>query len=238
LTLSARVAERTRIARDLHDTLLQDFQAVLLMFQSGLNLLPDRPVEARRKLQQALSDAIAATTTARNAVQGLRSPDEESDDLVGSLTKIADEVIGEDRPAVQVSASGTPLPLKPTVRGEVYRIAAEALRNALRHAEAHHILVEIRYDQRELRVRVRDDGVGVDNEELRNKPPARHFGLHGMHERAEALGGRLEVLSKVGEGTVVDLSIPAAAAYDAATRRSALFNLLAWPRTPGDGLEP
>jgi nitrate/nitrite-specific signal transduction histidine kinase len=89
-----------------------------------------------------------------------------------------------------------------------------------------------------LRVRVRDDGVGVDNEELRNKPPARHFGLHGMHERAEAVGGRLDVLSKVGEGTVVDLSIPAAAAYAAVTRRSALFNLLAWPRTPGDGLEP
>jgi signal transduction histidine kinase len=238
LTLRARVAERTRIARDLHDTLLQDFQAVLLMFQSGLKLLPDRPVEARRNLQQALTNAIVATTTARNAVQDLRSPDVESDDLVRSLTKIADEVTGEDRPAVQVSASETPRPLKPMVRGEVYRIAAEALRNALRHAEAYQVLVDIRYDRRALRVRVRDDGVGIDDEVLGNKPPARHFGLHGMRERAEAVGGRLEVLSKPGEGTLVELSIPAAAAYAAAARRAALFDLLAWPRAHDDSTEP
>jgi signal transduction histidine kinase len=237
-TMSARVAERTRIARDLHDTLLQDFQAVLLMFQSGLKLLPDRPVEAGRKLQQALTDAIVATTTARNAVQDLRSPDVESDDLVQSLTKIADEVTREDPPAVQVSSSETPLPLKPMVRGEVYRIAAEALRNALRHAEAHKVLVDIRYDRRALRVRVRDDGVGIDDEELGNKPPARHFGLHGMRERAEAVGGRLDVLSKPGEGTLVDLNIPAAAAYAAPARRSAISNLLAWLRSQDDSMEP
>ena len=238
LTLRARVAERTRIARDLHDTLLQDFQAVVLMFQSGLKLIPDRPVEASRKLQQALTNAIVATTTARNAVQDLRSPDVESDDLVRSLTKIADEVTSEDRPAVQVSASETPLPLQPMVRGEVYRIAAEALRNALQHAAAHQVLVDIRYDRRALRVRVRDDGIGIDDEVLGNKPPARHFGLHGMRERAEAVGGRLDVLSKSGEGTLVDLSIPADAAYAASRRRAGLFRLLAWPRARHDSVEP
>jgi signal transduction histidine kinase len=228
-TLGARVAERTRIARDLHDTLLQDFQAVLLMFESGLKLLPDRPVEARRKLQLALGDAIDATTTARNAVQGLRSPDVDSDDLVRALTRIAEEAGGPNRPAVRVWTSGTPLPLKPAVRGEIYRIGTEALRNALRHADASHVTIEIRYDRCEFGVRVCDDGAGIDDEAIRNQARSRHFGLQGMRERAEAVGGRLDLMSKAGEGTVVDFRIPADAAYAASPRRSTVLRLLAWP---------
>ena len=106
------------------------------------------------------------------------------------------------------------------VRDEAYRIAAEALRNAFRHAHARQITVEIRYDKRRFRLRVRDDGKGIDEEILRRQP-AGHFGLPGMRERAEIVGGRLDVWSKVDSGTQVELSIPGAIAYDVRTGKSA-----------------
>jgi signal transduction histidine kinase len=99
------------------------------------------------------------------------------------------------------------------VGDEVYRIAGEALRNALRHAAAQHIAVEIRYDDRRFRVRVRDDGRGFDQQAVRRDQPAGHFGLRGMHERAEKIGGGLDVWSKLGVGTEIVLTIPAAIAY-------------------------
>ena len=103
--------------------------------------------------------------------------------------------------------------LKPVVGDEVYRITGEALRNALQHAAAQHITAEIRYDARRFRVRVRDDGTGFDEHAVRRNPQAGHFGLNGMRERAEKIGGSLEVWSKPGVGTEIELSIPAAIAY-------------------------
>jgi signal transduction histidine kinase len=199
-----------------------------------LKLLPERPAEARGRLQRALDHAMNATSEARSAVQGLRSPDVDND-LVRSLTKIADEVTGADHPAVHVGTSGPALPLKPIVRGEVYRVIAEALRNALRHSEAREITVAIRYDPHEFRVQVRDDGKGIDGPVIPRKPRAGHFGLEGMRERAELVGGRLALWSKVGEGTRLELSIPAAAAYAAPPRRSPISRFLAWAHTPDDG---
>ena len=99
------------------------------------------------------------------------------------------------------------------VRDEAYRIAAEALRNAFRHAHAQRITVEIRYDKQQLCVRVRDDGKGIDEETIRRQP-AGHFGLRGMRERAELVSGRLDVCSKIDSGTQVELIVPSAAAYD------------------------
>ena len=229
LTVEARVDERTRIARELHDTLLQGFQGLLLMFQSALNLLPDRPVEARRRLERALEQASAATTEARHAVQGLRASSVETTDPAGSLWNIVAELTrehGDSAPAIRVAAQGTPRRLKPVVGDEVYRITGEALRNALRHAAAQHITAEIRYDERRFRVRVRDDGRGFDEQAVRRDPPAGHFGLNGMRERAEKIGGSLEVWSKPGVGTEIEVSIPAAIAYapSAGRRvRAALF---------------
>jgi signal transduction histidine kinase len=234
LTLDARVAERTRIARDLHDTLLQSSQGMLLIFESAVRLLPERPVEARERLESALDQAAEAMAEARDAVQGLRDSVTETSDLVPSLTSIAQELSAGGAggaPAIQVVFDGTPRPLKPLVRDEVYRIAAEALRNAARHAKARHISADIRYEERQFRLLVRDDGVGIDEQTLREAPTG-HFGLHGMRERAAIVGGRLEVLTRSGLGTVVELRIPAAIAY-APSRGRPVAGTSARPNPPG-----
>ena len=214
-TLDVRVSERTRIARDLHDTLLQSFQGLLLKFQSVLNVLPANPDEARQRLNLALDQAAEAITEGRNAVQGLRSSAFESNDLASGIIAIGQELTDDGptaAPTIDVEVEGAPRDLNPIVRDEAYRIAGEALRNAFRHAQALRITVEIRYDRRQFRLRVRDDGKGIDEATVR-RGHAGHFGLHGMRERAEIVGGRLEVWSKHDTGTQVELSIPGAVAY-------------------------
>jgi signal transduction histidine kinase len=132
------------------------------------------------------------------------------------------EQTGQNFPDLRVQVEGTPRNLDPILRDEVYRIAAEALRNAFRHAQARRIEVEIRYDERQLRVRVRDDGKGIDPTILGGGERAGHWGLNGMRERAEAVGGNLAVWSEVDSGTEVELTIPASIAYakSGARRRS------------------
>jgi signal transduction histidine kinase len=222
-TLEARVSERTRIARDLHDTLLQSFQGLLLRFQSASKILPARPDDAKQRLDSALEQAVEAITEGRDAVQGLRSSAFETHDLANGITAIAEELTSDasavEPPAIDVEVAGAPRNLNPVVRDEAYRIAGEALRNAFRHAQARRITVEIRYDKRHFHVTVRDDGTGIDDEAIRQQP-AGHFGLHGMRERAEIVGGRLEVWSKLDSGTEVEISVPGAIAYDVSDRRS------------------
>jgi len=228
LRLEARVSERTRIARELHDTLLQSFQGVLLRFQAATIVLPDRPTEAKQELEHAIDEAAHAITEGRDAVQNLRSASGAADDLAvatGSLGKELTAISPERTTtpaAIDVSVEGTARNLLPLVRDEVYRIAGEAVRNAFRHANARRIEVEIRYDERRLRVRVRDDGRGIQPAVLEGDRPG-HFGLPGMRERAEVIGGRLTVWSEGGLGTEIELTIPAGAAYVRSRARSSLF---------------
>jgi signal transduction histidine kinase len=128
-----------------------------------------------------------------------------------------------------VEVEGTPQNLRPILRDEVYRIAGEALRNAFRHAQARRIEVEIRYDERQLRLRVRDDGKGFDAKALKEKEAAGHYGLRGMRERAKHMGGKLAVWSELDSGTEVELSVPASNVYQTsgARRRSWLSEKLA-----------
>jgi signal transduction histidine kinase len=223
MTVEARVSERTRIARELHDTLLQSFQGLLLRFQSASKLLPARADEAKQRLDSAIDQAFEAITQGRDAVQGLRSSAFETNDLANGIIAIGKEILSDgsaaDTPTIDVEVKGGPRRLKPLVRDEACRIAGEALRNALRHAQAQRITVEILYDKREFRLRVRDDGRGMDEERARHQP-AGHFGLHGMRERAEVVGGQLKVSSKVDSGTEVELFVPGAIAYEKSTRRS------------------
>lgn len=222
-TLATRVSERLRIARELHDTLLQSFQGLLLRFQSAAKLLPERPDEARQRLDNAIQQAAEAITEGRDAVQGLRSSPFETTDLASAIAAIAEDLRSNtpapESPVIDLEVEGAPRSLNPLVRDEAYRIAGEALRNAFSHAQARRITVEIRYDKRQFRLRVRDDGKGID-EDTMQRQPAGHFGLPGMRERAETVGGKLEVWSKLDSGTQVELSIPGNVAYDVSARKS------------------
>jgi signal transduction histidine kinase len=214
-TLEARVAERTRIARDLHDTLLQRFHGLLLQFQAAFNLLPDRPRESKQVLAGAIDQVAEAITEGRDTVQGLRTSALETNDLADALRALVEDLANESghAAAARVDVQGTPQGLHPLVRDEIFRIAGEALRNAFRHADAKQIDVEIRYDVRGLRVRVRDDGKGIDPEVLQSGDKKGHFGLSGMRERAALVGGKLTVRSEREAGTEVDFTAPGARAY-------------------------
>jgi signal transduction histidine kinase len=224
MTLEARVSERTRIARELHDTLLQSFQGLLLRFQTVSNLLPTRSAEAKQTLDGAIDQAAQAITEGRDAVQGLRSSTVETNDLALAIRTLGDELAaGETNPnsaVFHVGVEGAARDLHPILRDEVYRIAGEALRNAFRHAQAHQIEVEIRYDERQFRSRVRDDGKGIDSKLLNEDGRPGHYGLRGMRERAKSMGGKLAVWSEPDSGMELELTIPAANAYVTAAGRS------------------
>src|SRR5713101_7623767 len=226
--LDERVNERTRIARELHDTLLQSFHGLLFRFQAVDNLLPARPGEAKQTLESALDDAAQAITEARDAVYELRSSAGVTTDLAVAVTALGEELAAHHATAAEsqdsatflVEVEGTPQDLHPILRDEIYRIAEEALRNAFHHARARRIEVEIRYDDRELRVRVRDDGSGIDPSILSHEERAGHWGLTGMRERAKRIGGQMELWSGLGDGTEVELRFPASIAYKAYAGRS------------------
>jgi signal transduction histidine kinase len=222
LRLEERVNERTRIARELHDTLLQSFHGLLLRFQAVDNLLPGRPADAQKTLKSAIERASQAITEGRDAVQELRSSTVVVNDLALALNTLGMELAGGSSTAFHVEVEGRSRNLHPILRDEIYRIAGEALRNAFRHAEATRIAVQIRYGERELQLRIEDDGKGIDPEVL-SAGRTGHFGLPGMRERAEIIGGKLDVWSSIGSGTRIELSVPASRAYQSARRRS-LFN--------------
>jgi signal transduction histidine kinase len=237
MRLEERVGERTRIARDLHDTLLQSFQGLLLRFQVVDESLP--PGKAKEELERALDLAARAITEGRDAVQGLRSSTIETNDLARAIGALGEELAGDEtnpnRVEFSVEVEGTPRDLHPILRDEVYRIAGEALRNAFRHAQARRIEVAIGYGERQFRLRVRDDGKGIEPEVLAGQTRAGHFGLPGMRERAELIGGDLEVWSKRQSGTEVGLIIPAAIAYTRSSggRPSRLLTKLPFAKKTG-----
>lgn len=222
MTLDARVAERTRIARELHDTLLQSFHGLLMKFQTALRFLPERPVEARAQLEGAIEQAEEAIIEGRDAVQGLRASTLQGNDLAEAISMLGEELASGSAdfpaPSVRVAVEGQPQDLHPILRDEIYRIAAEALRNAFRHAHAQHVEVEIRYDQLWFQLRVRDDGQGFDPAAADRLRPEGHYGLRGMQERARIAGGKLTIWSELSAGTELELQIPAARAYVKAKR--------------------
>jgi len=228
--LEARVGERIRIARELHDTLLQSFHGLLLRFQTVSNLLPAG--EPKQKLDDAIDQAAQAITEGRDAVQGLRSSTTVTNDLACAITTLGQELaVGESNPNAaefHVEVEGTTRDLHPILRDEVYRIAGEAVRNAFKHAQARRIEVEIRYDERRFRLRVRDDGKGIDPKLMNEDGRHGHYGLRGMRERAKLLGGKLAVWSELDSGTELELRIPASRAYETspARRRSWLAEKL------------
>jgi len=215
--LEARVQERMRIARELHDTLLQSLYGVLFRFQAVSDVLPAGA--AKERLDSAIDQAARAISDGRDAVQDIRSSTEVTNELSQAIGALGQELATNDgthrQTAFRIEVEGTPRNLHPILRDEVYRIAGEALRNAFRHAQARQIEVEIHYEERQFQLWVRDDGKGLEPTVLNQGGRPGHWGLHGMRERAKLIGGRLEVWSKLESGTEIELEIPATLAYTA-----------------------
>ena len=219
LRLEERVEERARIARDLHDTLLQTFQGLMLRFQVVDELLP--PGRAKDELQSTLDCGDQAVIEARNAVHDLRSSATTSNDLANALHTLGDELASNGSATFRLVVEGAARDLHPIVRDEIYRIAREALRNAVAHAAAHHIEAEIFYGDHLIRLRFRDDGKGIPAEVLERGRDG-HYGLAGMRERARSIGAKLTISSGLGIGTDIDLTIPGPIAYGTPSARSRL----------------
>ena len=193
MKLEARVDERTRIARELHDTLLQSFNGLLLRFRTVHALFSKSPDQARTILENTIDETRQALTEGRKAVQGLRSSAVETHEFSEAIQTLTEELASDPTHSggaeVRLSVEGTPRKKRPLIRDEIYRIASEALRNAFRHAGASRIEVQLSYGEKSFELRVRDDGKGIDPRFLTDEGPAGHFGLRGMRERAQQIGG-------------------------------------------------
>jgi signal transduction histidine kinase len=181
-------------------------------------MLPRRLEEAIEALDGALDTAEQAIAEGRDAIQDLRSAPAVQSDLAQLLTATGQELarsqeVNHDSATFRVTVEGERQDLSPMLQDEVYRIAREVLRNAFRHARAHQIEAEIRYDDRSLRLRIRDDGTGIDPKVLDEGGRAGHWGLPGIRERAKHIGARLDFWSEAGAGTEVELTVPASVAY-------------------------
>jgi signal transduction histidine kinase len=192
---------------------------LMLHFQTVNDLLP--PGKAKEALEKALDRADQAIVEGRDAIQNLRSSTTLTNELAEAMAALGDELGGADNnekvsATFRVSIEGRPRELHPILRDDIYRIAREALRNAFRHAQASKIEADIAYSERLLRLRVRDDGKGVDPKLLDSGRDG-HWGLPGMRERAQQIGAQLDIWSEVGAGTEVELRIPGSIAYEASS---------------------
>jgi len=214
-----RLEERERIARDLHDTLLQGIYSASLHFNLADARLPeDSPAKSAVKRGSEL--LIQVSQEGRNALRSLRASEATSDGLEHALSRLPKEFSLPPSIDFQVATEGQPRLLRPLVRDEAYLIAREAVLNAFRHARATKIEVEIDYAPSHLRILVRDNGCGMESGLLRVGREG-HWGLTGMRERAEKIGAKLEVLSRANAGTEVLLSVVGAVTFqDASTGRS------------------
>jgi signal transduction histidine kinase len=215
--LEDRIQERTRLARELHDSLLQGFQGMMFRLEAVRGLLPARAEEAAFQLDVAIERGVAAVNEGRRTVGELRVPGPLDNDLARALVDLGHEFEPLSNPGpvpdFRVLVQGRAIAMDPIVRDETYRIAREAVRNAFRHAHAKLIEVEAVFGERIFTIRVRDNGVGLDSTVLEQGHRKGHWGLPGMRERALGFGGELQVWSQRDAGTEIELTIPGRIAY-------------------------
>jgi ligand-binding sensor domain-containing protein/signal transduction histidine kinase len=206
LRFEERLAERTRIAQELHDTLLQGFLSASMQLHVAVDRLPaDSP--ARPLFSRVLQLIGQVIEEGRNAIRGIRYSDANLLDLEQAFSRIRQELDVQDQISFRVIVEGRPRALHPILRNEAYWIGREALVNAFRHSNARRIEVELEYAASQLRILIRDDGCGIDPQVLRSGRDG-HWGLSGMRERAERIGARFNVRSRAVAGTEVELSVP------------------------------
>jgi signal transduction histidine kinase/ligand-binding sensor domain-containing protein len=214
--MEARLSERERIARDLHDTLLQSMQGLMLRFRAVANAIPDRE-KPRDMMERALGRAEQVIIESRDKVKEIRAEGQPSLSLPDALASVAAHFDGPIAPPLRLTVEGDPIELHPLVREEALLISREAIANALLHAKARGIEVELSYGSSALHVRVRDDGAGISPDVISNGREG-HWGLAGMRERARKLQAKLDIWSTPGAGTEVELIVPAAIAYRGVAR--------------------
>jgi signal transduction histidine kinase/ligand-binding sensor domain-containing protein len=229
--LGARLEERERIARELHDTFFQGIQGLLLRFHTATcQLRKDEP--ARQIFEEALKQSDQVMLEGRELVLDLRATVSEPTDLPTAFANLGDGMRNCASSSFRVVVNGSIRPLHPAVSDELFKIGKEALRNAFRHSGARSIEAEVNYQRSELCVRIRDDGNGIDSAILQHGHREGHFGLPGMRERARKIGAHLDVWSRAGAGTEVELRIASGVAYVSAPDHSWLSNLRRlWPGT-------
>ena len=211
IRLMERLTERERIARDLHDTFFQGIQGLLLRFNTGTNQLePDAP--ARPIFIAALEQSDQVMLEGRKLVLDLRETNEFAA-LEDSLAQVGDELRTQYPVSFNLTVLGTRRDLQPGAARELYSLGREALYNAFRHSHADLIELELDYSVKHLVLKVRDDGDGMSEDVLRDKKRAGHWGLPGMYERADKLGGTLILWSRAGNGTEIEVSVPAETVY-------------------------
>ncbi|HEV3060875.1 MAG TPA: two-component regulator propeller domain-containing protein [Vicinamibacterales bacterium] len=212
LRFGERLAERERIARDLHDTLLQGIQGVIFRFHAAAQQLPE-PSPVREVMERVLERADQVLVEGRDRVKDLRTSVDGVTNLAAALARVGRELAVDTRIEFAVFVEGDAREVNALVRDEAYWIAHEAMVNAFHHGQARHIEVEIAFNARQLRVRVRDDGCGVDSRVLEAGGKPGHWGMAGMRERAWNINGRIDTWSRHGVGTEVELRIPGRIAY-------------------------
>lgn len=213
LQFEERLDERTRIAQELHDTLLQGFlSASMQLHVAAEQVAEDSP--AKPRLSRVLQLMGQVVDEGRDALRGLRTTNDKSLNLEQAFVRVQQELALPEQIRFRVIVEGEPKCLHPIFRDEVYRIGREALVNAFRHSHAKSIEVEVEYAAKYLTVIVRDDGCGIDAQVLRSGRDG-HFGLTSMRERAERIGARLAIASRAASGTEVKLSVPGGAAFAA-----------------------
>ena len=200
-----RLAERTRIARDLHDTLLQTIQGSKLVADDALEPSND-PVRMRRAMEQLSVWLATAVQEGRSALNSLRTTTTQTNDLAEALRRVTEDGLIPSSMAVTFSVVGDAREMHPIVRDEIYRIGCEAIRNACTHSGASQLEVELRYAN-DLALLVSDNGIGIDPITA-DRGKDGHFGLEGMRERASRIGGKLTLGSSSGSGTEISLIVP------------------------------
>jgi signal transduction histidine kinase len=234
LRFEERLAERTQIAQELHDTLLQGVISASMQLHVAVDRLPE-DLQAKPSLTHVLQLMGQVLEEGRDALQRLRtSTSIGSLDVEQAFSRIQHEIANEQPIGYRVTVDGRPRPVHPIIRDEIYRIGREALVNAFRHSQARHIEVEVKYKANHLRVIVRDDGSGITPQMLRSGRDG-HWGLSGMRERAERIGARLKVRSRAA-GTEVELSVPGHVAFQSPPSKSPLRWFARWStRSPRPG---
>jgi signal transduction histidine kinase len=224
---AARLTERKRIARELHDTLLQGcFGVSMLLHATVDDLSPDS--SEKKRLSDALQLLDRVLEQGRSALEGLRSPTEHIASLGDAFAGVRTDLGLPLAIGFRVVVHGKERGLRAGLSDEIYRIGREAIINAYRHSGAKDIETEVEFRPSELRIAVRDNGCGINPQELqwgRNG----HWGLQGMRERAERIGAQLRLWSRVALGTEVELCVPGQVAFEQLQGRPLNWNRLASP---------